>query len=229
LRGLGNHRWLCWTTRHSAFPGQMVARRHITDAGTIALAFVIREFMGNDRGGACHSYEFGHEGGWCWCSSEPPSVSVCGGRVAIGEPNVRCLWRGWCPGSRSSGLARHHERGEQCPTIRLGRPECRCCSNASTRYSRARRPSGMGSLPKPPGSSRGRRRPAGGKLRVATPTRALSPHRGDRDAPTGSLRSLAATAVRLSSGCGSRAMVRPGACSTLTAGTRAARSAPGRS
>ena len=96
LRGLGYHQQLCWTIRHSAFPGRMVAGRHITDAETIALALVIREFVGNDRSGACHSYEFGCEGGWCQRSSEPPSVSVCGGREAMGEPNIRFLWRGWC-------------------------------------------------------------------------------------------------------------------------------------
>ena len=48
LRRLGNHRRLCWTICHSAFLRQMVVGRHITDAGTIALAFVIREFVGND-------------------------------------------------------------------------------------------------------------------------------------------------------------------------------------
>ena len=40
----------------------MVAERHITDDGTIALALVIREFMGNDKSEAYQSYEFGHEG-----------------------------------------------------------------------------------------------------------------------------------------------------------------------
>ena len=96
LHGLGNHRRLYWTIHHSAFPGQMVVGRHIPDARTIALALVIQEFVGNDRSGAYHSYEFGHEGGWCQHSSEPPSASVCGGREAIGEPNVRCSLRGWC-------------------------------------------------------------------------------------------------------------------------------------
>ena len=61
-----------------------------------------------------------------------------------------------------------------------------------------------------------------------TPTHALSPHQGDGDAPAGLLRSLAAAAVRLGSGYGSCATVRPGACSTPTAGTRVARSALGR-
>ena len=81
---------------YSAFPGRMVAGRHITNAGTIALALVIWEFVGDGRSGACHSYEFGREEGWCQRSSEPPSASVCGGREAIGEPNVRCSWRGSC-------------------------------------------------------------------------------------------------------------------------------------
>ena len=66
-----------------------MAGRHITDAGTIALAFVILEFVGNDTSGACHSYEFGHEGGCYQRSSEPPSISVCGGHEVIGELNVR--------------------------------------------------------------------------------------------------------------------------------------------
>ena len=82
--------------RHGAFLGRMVAGRHITDAGTITLALVIREFVGNDRSGAYHSYEFGREGGWCQRSSEPPSVSVYGGREVAGEPSVQCSWRGWC-------------------------------------------------------------------------------------------------------------------------------------
>ena len=62
VRKLHNHRRLSWTIRHSALSRRMVAGRHITDVGTVALALVIREFMGNDRSRACHSYEFGREG-----------------------------------------------------------------------------------------------------------------------------------------------------------------------
>ena len=40
----------------------MVVGRHITDDGTIALALVIREFMGNNKSEAYQSYEFGREG-----------------------------------------------------------------------------------------------------------------------------------------------------------------------
>ena len=104
LRGLGYHQRLCWTIRHGAFLGWMVAGRHITNAGTIALALVIWEFMGGGRSRASHSYEFGHEGGWRQRSLEPPSISVHGGHEAVGEPNVRCSWRGWCgPSGRLVG------------------------------------------------------------------------------------------------------------------------------
>ena len=144
-------------------------------------------------------------------------ATVCAGTVDAARC-APCAWpSGWRPGSRSSGPARHRERGERCPIVRPGRPEYRCCSNASPRCSRARQPLGAGSLPKPPGSSRGRRCPTGGKLRIVTPNHALSPHRVDGDAPSGSLCSLTAAAVKLSSGCGSRATVQPGACSTPTA------------
>ena len=54
----------------------MVAGRHVTDDGTVALALVMREFVGNDRSEACHSYEFGREWGWCQCPSEPPSIGI---------------------------------------------------------------------------------------------------------------------------------------------------------
>ena len=78
-----NHRWL-WT----------VMGRHIADAGIVALALTIREFMGNGRNIACHSHELGREGGWCQHSLEPPSVCVHGGHEALGEPIVWRLLRG---------------------------------------------------------------------------------------------------------------------------------------
>ena len=92
LRRLHNHQQLSWTVRYSAFPGWMVAGRHITDARTIALALIIQEFVGNDRSKACHSYEFRREWGSCRRPSEPLSASIHGGCEAIGELTIRCLW-----------------------------------------------------------------------------------------------------------------------------------------
>ena len=56
-----------------------MAGHHINDARTIALALIIREFMGNDRSEAYHSYEFGREWGSCRRPSEPLSASIRGG------------------------------------------------------------------------------------------------------------------------------------------------------
>ena len=92
MRRLHNHRRLSQSVRHSALLGWTVAGHHITDAGTVALTLAIREFVGNDRNAACRSHELGHEGGWCQHPLEPPSVCLHGGRKAVGEPIVRCLW-----------------------------------------------------------------------------------------------------------------------------------------
>ena len=59
---LRNHQRLSRSVRHSALPGRTVAGRHVTDAGTVALALVIREFVESGRSAACHSHEFGCEG-----------------------------------------------------------------------------------------------------------------------------------------------------------------------
>ena len=159
----------------------------------------------------------------------PEPATTCAG--ALGTARCApCAWPGgWRPGSRPSGPTRHHKRWERPPTIRSGRPEHRRCGNASTRRSRACRPLGAGSLPKPSGSSRSHHRSTCEKLRVTTPTHSLSPHWGYGDALDGSLHSLTATAVRRGSGGGGRATVRPGAYSTPAVGTQAARSTPGRS
>ena len=68
-----------------------MARRHVADAGAVALNLVIQEFVENGGSIACHSHEFGCERGQCQHSSEPLSIHVRGGREAIGEPVVRCL------------------------------------------------------------------------------------------------------------------------------------------
>ena len=61
---------------------------HVADAGTIALALVIWEFVESGKSIACHSHEFGCEGGWHQHPSKPPSIHIYRGREAIGEPVV---------------------------------------------------------------------------------------------------------------------------------------------
>ena len=127
-------------------------------------------------------------------------ATACAGAVGTARC-APCAWPGgWRPGSRPSGPTRHHERWERSPTICSGWPEHCCCDNASAQRSRAHQPLGAGSLPEPSGSSRSHHRSTGGKLGVATPTRVLSLHWGDRDTPDGSLYSLAAIAIRRGSG-----------------------------
>ena len=63
LQGLRYHRWLSRSIRHSALPGQTVARCHITDAGAITLNLVIYEFVEIGGSIARHPHEFGCERG----------------------------------------------------------------------------------------------------------------------------------------------------------------------
>ena len=58
------------------------------DAGAVALALIIREFVESGRSIACHSHEFGCEGGWRQHPSEPLSVHIRGGHEAVGEPRA---------------------------------------------------------------------------------------------------------------------------------------------
>ena len=63
-----------------------MARRHVADAGAVALNLIIQEFMESGGSIARHSHEFGCERGRRQRPLEPPSVRVSGGREAVGEP-----------------------------------------------------------------------------------------------------------------------------------------------
>ena len=77
--------------RHSALPGQKVARCHdVADAGAVALNIIIQEVVKRGESVARHPYEFRCERGWRQHPSEPPGIRICGGHEAVGEP---VAWR----------------------------------------------------------------------------------------------------------------------------------------
>ena len=90
---LRHHRRLSQSVRHSALPGQRVARCHdVVDAEAVALNLVIHEFI--ERGGSIARYphKFGCERGWCQHPLKPPCV-----RVVVEPPNLMPPRSAWLP------------------------------------------------------------------------------------------------------------------------------------